>query len=137
MYFFDTFLGWWPNQGGAGGRRGGSQNFKILRECFQKWNPRLKFSFAVDFHLSITICTWNTSPDFFWPSFGLMTSTRELKETPVKVISKAKSSLQCFIKYLFRSFHHSRHKTYNFELCLPNMEIMTSKTNKYSKFLKY
>ena len=44
----------------------GGQNFRIMREWFQKQILHLKFLFAIDFHLSITIGTWNTSLGPFW-----------------------------------------------------------------------
>ena len=66
-----------------------------------------KFPFTIDFHLSFTIGTWNTSLGPFWPNFGLMTSPRESKlQYSEKLISETNSSFQSSIKYWFQSFYH-------------------------------
>ena len=40
-------------------------------------NTLPQFIFTIAFHLSVTIGTWKTSLDPFWPSFGLMRSPGE------------------------------------------------------------
>ena len=71
LELFDTFLDWWRHN-----MVSKHPNFEIV---VSKRNTtlHLKFPFTIDFHLSITIGTCNTSLDPFWPNFGLMTSPRE------------------------------------------------------------
>ena len=103
------------------------KNFKILRQWFHKRITYVKFLFTIDFYFSLTIGTWNTNLDLFWPNFGLMTLIRESKlQYFEKVISEVNSSLQSSIKYWFRSFYRTWYMTYNFGLFLTSFEIMTS-----------
>ena len=50
----------------AYGITAGGQDFRIMREWFQKQILHLQFLFAIDFHLSISIGSWNTSLGPFW-----------------------------------------------------------------------
>ena len=83
---FDPLLGWW--------RHRGKSKLQILGYWFEKRLLHLKFLFSIDFHLSITTGTWNTTLGLFWPDFWLMMSPPESKlQYFDKVISETNSSL--------------------------------------------
>ena len=53
-----------------------------------------------------------------------------------KLISETNSSHQSSNRFGFLPFYRPQYMIYNFRIFLPNLEIMMSESNKYSRILK-
>ena len=84
----------------------GVKNWKWL--WFQKVIIHLKFPFAIEFHLSITIGTWNTS----WALFHPILFNDIIKGVKIAIFwerdLRSKLHLQSFVNCWFQSFYPSQ-----------------------------
>ena len=104
-----------------------SRNFKALREKFYKQIIHFKVTFTFDFHLSITIGTWNTNSDLSEPFLSWWRYKEEPKlQSFEMVVLKRNTLLQFFFYYWLLFFYQHWKMKYNFRPLWTQFGLITS-----------